>query len=71
MKAKIIGMLAALTVIAATGIGNAFAYSWSGTDWSDINNGTVSWYDTVDGTPQVSGGSSLTWDNLLLNVGTT
>ncbi len=35
MKAKNIALLAAaVMVIAATGIGNAFAYSWSGNDYS-------------------------------------
>jgi len=58
-------------ILVATGIGNAFAYTWAGTDWSDINEGSVWWYDTVDGTPTVSPGSYLTWDNFFYNVGNT
>lgn len=71
MKIRNIALLAAaVMVIMATGMGNAFATSWSGTDQSNNNNGAVSWYSKVGGTPTVSGGSALTWENGFYNVGT-
>jgi hypothetical protein len=70
MKVKNIALLAAaLMVIAATGIGNAFAYTWnSGTDSSKlVGSPSVSWVGQTipDNTPYptVSYPGTVTWAN--------
>jgi len=71
MKVKNIALLAAaVMVIAATGIGNAFAYTYSGTDQSNNNNGALSTYSTAGGNPTVGGGQLLYLENAFYNTGT-
>jgi hypothetical protein len=70
MRMRSIIMLAAVTmVLAAAGIGNAFANTWSGTDQSNNNNGAYTWYSYVGGTPSVGFYTTLSWEDGFYNVG--
>jgi hypothetical protein len=73
MKMRSIALLAAaVMVIAATGIGNVFAatYTYSGTDQSNNNDGALSWYSNAAGSPTVAKGDTLSWEDGFYNVGT-
>jgi hypothetical protein len=71
MKVRSIAILAAaVMVIAATGIGDAFAYTYSGTDQSNNNNGVLSRDSTAGGDPTVQGGEKLYLENGFYNTGT-
>lgn len=73
MRFRSVLMLASVAMIlAATGIGNAFANTWSGTDQSNMNNGNLWWYSYVSTSPvpTVAPNTDLTWENGFYNVGT-
>lgn len=71
MKTKTVALLiAAVTVVAVTGIGNAFAYSWTTT--SDSSNdgtefsyysGSSNWNHWITQNIPASNGATLTWGN--------
>lgn len=67
MRTRSILTLASIAMILiATGIGNAFAYTWSGTDYSKLKGSpSVSWVSTIpyDQVPGVNYGDHLTWAN--------
>jgi hypothetical protein len=67
-----IGILAAaVLIIAATGIGNAFAYTWGGTDYSKYDNPNyASWVSGCDSTcPTLPSGTMyVTWANKFENA---
>lgn len=66
-------LLLALTVslIAAVGIGNAYAYSWGSNDKSELQDSGYSMVNTVTGTPPVFVGGTLSWENYVKNYKTS
>ncbi|WP_174591554.1 hypothetical protein [Methanocella conradii] len=66
MNNKLIILAVTGLILVAVGVGNAFAYTWSGTDYSRLaGNPSVSWVSTIsfDQVPRVNYGGHLTWAN--------
>ena len=65
MRLKPILTLAiAAMVLSVVGIGNAFAYSYSGSDYSTLSNTNyASWNNYCTGNPSANRGDTLTWPN--------
>lgn len=68
MRSRSVIMLASIAMILiATGVGNAFAYSYQNAEWSTWYAGAVSYpYGHTYGDPTTYGGA-LTWQNTFVN----
>ncbi|CAJ36682.1 hypothetical protein [Methanocella arvoryzae] len=66
-KNWIMTLVLAAAVLAVVTSGTASAYSFSNVEWTKLYSSGVSYYTEATGTPTVSGGGSLTWQNTLEN----
>jgi hypothetical protein len=67
---KLFVLLIAGLTLAVICTGNAFAYTWSGTDGSNCGGSSASWTSSVNvpnPPPHVSTSTSLTWQNSFTN----
>lgn len=64
---KLVVLATAGLILAVTGVGNAFAYTWGGTDDSTLGTSWPYWNSGASGYPNVVINTGMTWDNKFKN----